>query len=101
MKMKLAIWNGPKCGLVFQPNIISSRCPASCENQSTPGYRDCSQPDEIDAQRKAVHLGEQRDQKRAEGAERPPVVARARLEEAVTAQDEDHGLHDPEAPQAP
>ena len=34
---KLRIWNGPKCGLAFQPNSISSRWPASCENQSTFG----------------------------------------------------------------
>src|SRR6516225_8600833 len=45
--------------------------------------------EEIDAQWKPVHLGEQRDQERAEGAERAPVPARPRLEEAVREQDED------------
>src|SRR6516162_8218692 len=50
--------------------------------------------EEIDAQRKAVHLREQRDQECAERAERAPGAACARLEKTVGEQAEDNGVDD-------
>src|SRR3989337_4540440 len=54
--------------------------------------------EEIDSQRKAVHLREQCDEKRAEGYERAPVPLRLRLEEAVGEQDEDCGVNEYKGP---
>ena len=89
IRMKLRMWNGPKCGLACQPNSISRRCPASCDSQLTSGYLLWSQPDRtIDAEGEPVHLGKKRDQESAEGAERPPIPLRTRLEEAECEEDE-------------
>src|SRR6266540_1136394 len=56
--------------------------------------------EEIDGEREAVHLGEQRHQEGAERAERSPVAARPWLEEAVGEQDEHDGVYEDESPQA-
>ena len=56
--------------------------------------------EEIDGQRKSVHFRKQRNQKRAERAERTPVAGRLWLEEAVGEQDEDDRIDEYEAPQA-
>jgi hypothetical protein len=45
--------------------------------------------EEIDGKGKSLHFREQRNEKRAKRAERPPVSRRLRLEEAVGEQDKD------------
>ena len=56
----------------------------------------CPQPagQQVEGQRVAVHLGEQRHQESGEGAEGAPVAARPRLGEAEREEDEDQRIDD-------
>lgn len=76
MKAKLRRWNGPKCGLAFQPDR------------------------RVDRQREAVHFGEQRHEEGAERTERTLVALGLRSAEAVCEEDKEGGIDDHEGPQS-
>ena len=56
--------------------------------------------EQIDRQWEPVHLGEQRNQKGAKGAEGAPVALRLRLEEGEGEEDENHRIDDYQRPKA-
>src|SRR3990172_29120 len=54
----------------------------------------------VDGQGKAIHLGEEGDDKGAEGSERPPITSCLRLEKAIGKENEDKRVDDDQGPQA-
>src|SRR5262245_159344 len=75
------------------PGIVTERVERGIAAAQPPG-------DQVDRQREAVHLGEQGDGERGEGAERAPVALRPGVREAEGEQEEDRGIEERHGPQA-
>lgn len=74
------------------PGIMGKPVDAGVAGLQPPG-------EEIDGERKAVHLRKQGDQERTERSERSPVAIGPRLEEAVGKKNEDQRVDDHQSPE--